>query len=71
MTPPEEKDEYWGKSFPPFVSVAQHKLRFGEKVHLRQFAEISHDLESVGVVLFSGGFLARNPHFLKRPSGPF
>ena len=29
------------------------------------------DLESVGVVLFSRGFLAMNPRFLKRPTRLF
>ena len=32
---------------------------------------ISPDLDSVGVVLFSRGFLARNYHFLQCPTGPF
>jgi hypothetical protein len=33
--------------------------------------EMNPDLESVGVVLFSRGFLAMNPRFLKRPTRLF
>jgi hypothetical protein len=32
---------------------------------------IGPDRKSVGVVLFSRGFLARNPRFLQCPTGPF